>query len=358
MSGEVSGNDDIYSELMDEISSDDIQNTIDNILGSETFDFEGYIEKIINSGHGLFTDDFFKGITDGIVSNFNNEKAMYINIIFIAVSGALITNFSKLLQGKKVAQMGFYTIYILFFAILSNAFIQTSSIAIDTLSKIFDFMKVLSLAYFICISFTKGAGLGTGYYQLAIVMITVADGILLNFVIPGIKVYFWLQIANHLSEEDLFSKMADFVKDIISFVMKTMSIILMGINVVQGMVAPLAAEAKNSFLVKIGSSIPGIGNAISNVTSSVLLAGRLVKNAVGVTGIVVLVILCAAPLLKLWVSEFAYKGLAAVLQPVSDKRIVNCLSITADAIKLLAYAVGLAGMFFAVSIAIISAMTN
>ena len=93
MSGEVSGNDDIYSELMDEISSDDIQNTIDNILGSETFDFEGYIGKIINSGHGLFTDDFCKGITDGIVSNFNNEKAMYINIIFIAVSGALITNF-------------------------------------------------------------------------------------------------------------------------------------------------------------------------------------------------------------------------------------------------------------------------
>ena len=38
MSGEVSGNDDIYSELMDEISSDDIQNTIDNILGSETFE--------------------------------------------------------------------------------------------------------------------------------------------------------------------------------------------------------------------------------------------------------------------------------------------------------------------------------
>ena len=52
MSGEASGNDDIYSELMDEISSDDIQNTIDNILGSETFDFDGYIGKIINSGHG------------------------------------------------------------------------------------------------------------------------------------------------------------------------------------------------------------------------------------------------------------------------------------------------------------------
>lgn len=358
MARTVSGDDDIYNELMDEISSQDIQDTIDNILGKDTFDFESYVGKIINSGQGIASDDIFKSIVDGITTNFNNEKSMYINIIFIAVSGALITNFSKLLQGKKVAQMGFYTVYILFFAILSNAFNQTSSIACDTLTKIFDFMKILSPAYFTCISFTKGAGLGAGYYQLALIMITVADGILVKFVIPGIKIYFWLRIADYLSEENMFSKMAEFVRDIINFVMKTMSVVLMGINVVQGMVAPLAAEAKNSFIVKLGSSIPGVGNVISNVAGSVILAGRLIKNAVGVAGIIVLVLLCATPLLKLLVSEFAYKGLAAVLQPVSDKRIISCLSMTADAIKLLAYAVGLAGMFFAVSIAVISAMTN
>lgn len=358
MAKEISGDSDIYNQLMDEISSHDIQDTIDNILGKDSFDFGSYVGKAVNSGHGIAPDDFFRSIVDGITTNFNNEKSMYINIIFIAVSGALITNFSKLLQGKKVAQMGFYTIYILFFAILSNAFNQTSSIACDTLTKIFDFMNVLSPAYFTCISFTKGAGLGAGYYQLALIMITVADAILVKFVIPAVRIYFWLQIANHLSEEDMFSKMAEFVKDIINFVMKTMSVVLMGINVVQGMVAPLAAEAKNSFLVKFGSSIPGVGNAISNVASSVLLAGRLVKNAVGVAGIIVLVLLCAAPLLRLWVAEFAYKGLAAVLQPVSDKRIISCLSMTADAIKMLAYAVGLAGMFFAVSIAVISTMTN
>ena len=122
--------------------------------------------------------------------------------------------------------------------------------------------------------------------------------------------------------------------------------------------APLAAEAKNSALVKVGSMVPGIGNTISSAASSVLLAGSLVKNAVGVAGIVVLIIICAMPLIRLWVSEFAYKGLSAVLQPVSDKRIIKCLSMTSDAIKLLAYAVGLAAMFFAISIAVISTMTN
>lgn len=189
-------------------------------------------------------------------------------------------------------------------------------------------------------------------------MLTVADFILLKFVLPGVKIYFWLRIADQLSEEEMFSKMAEFVKDILSFSMKTMSVVLMGVNVVQGMIAPLAAEAKNSALVKVGSMVPGIGNTISSAASSVLLAGSLVKNAVGVAGIVVLIIICAMPLIRLWVSEFAYKGLSAVLQPVSDKRIIKCLSMTSDAIKLLAYAVGLAAMFFAISIAVISTMTN
>lgn len=348
----------LYNGIMDEISSGDIQSTMDKLLENQSFDFGDFVGKTINSGKGIDFNNILKQIADGIVSNLNDEKSLYTNIILIALSGAVITNFSKLLQGKRVAQMGFYTIYVLFFSVLSVSFMRTSTIAEETLTKIFDFMKVLAPTYFTCLSFTKGAGLGTGYYQITLLMLTVADFILLKFVLPGVKIYFWLRIADQLSEEEMFSKMAEFVKDILSFSMKTMSVVLMGVNVVQGMIAPLAAEAKNSALVKVGSMVPGIGNTISSAASSVLLAGSLVKNAVGVAGIVVLIIICAMPLIRLWVSEFAYKGLSAVLQPVSDKRIIKCLSMTSDAIKLLAYAVGLAAMFFAISIAVISTMTN
>lgn len=216
-----------------------------------------FVGKTINSGKGIDFNNILKQIADGIVSNLNDEKSLYTNIILIALSGAVITNFSKLLQGKRVAQMGFYTIYVLFFSVLSVSFMRTSTIAEETLTKIFDFMKVLAPTYFTCLSFTKGAGLGTGYYQITLLMLTVADFILLKFVLPGVKIYFWLRIADQLSEEEMFSKMAEFVKDILSFSMKTMSVVLMGVNIVQGMIAPLAAEAKNSALVKVGSMVPG-----------------------------------------------------------------------------------------------------
>ena len=113
----------LYNDIMDEISSGDIQSTMDKLLENQSFDFGDFVGKTINSGKGIDFNNILKQIADGIVSNLNDEKSLYTNIILIALSGAVITNFSKLLQGKRVAQMGFYTIYILFFAILSNAFV-------------------------------------------------------------------------------------------------------------------------------------------------------------------------------------------------------------------------------------------
>ena len=184
----------LYNDIMDEISSGDIQSTMDKLLENQSFDFGDFVGKTINSGKGIDFNNILKQIADGIVSNLNDEKSLYTNIILIALSGAVITNFSKLLQGKRVAQMGFYTIYVLFFSVLSVSFMRTSTIAEETLTKIFDFMKVLAPTYFTCLSFTKGAGLGTGYYQITLLMLTVADFILLKFVLPGVKIYFWLRI--------------------------------------------------------------------------------------------------------------------------------------------------------------------
>ena len=107
----------LYNGIMDEISSGDIQSTMDKLLENQSFDFGDFVGKTINSGKGIDFNNILKQIADGIVSNLNDEKSLYTNIILIALSGAVITNFSKLLQGKRVAQMGFYTIYVLFFSV-------------------------------------------------------------------------------------------------------------------------------------------------------------------------------------------------------------------------------------------------
>lgn len=350
--------DEITDNIMQEISGSDIQRIIDETLSGSSFDFSDYVGRIVNGENPFSFEDTVKFILDGIHDNIVQEKNIYIYLIIIAVMGALIANFSKLLQGKKVAETAFYMVYMLFFSVLAVAFAQISSLACDTLQKVFDFIKIFSVAYFTCITFTYGSIAGSVFYEFTLVMMNVASYVIVKFALPAIEFYFFLRIASQISEEDMFSKLANLIKDIVDTGLKTMFGIIMGVNVVQGLVVPVAAEAKNSIIVKMGSSIPGIGNTVSSVASTVLCAGKLVKNAVGIAGIVVVVFICVIPLLKIFVSKIVYQIISALIQPISDKRIISCLDAAVATLKMQVYAVGTGCMMFVISIALISAMTT
>ena len=350
--------DDITGSIMQEISGDEIQKVMDETLQGGHFDFSDYVGSIINGQSPFSFEEAAKYILDGIYNNIVQEKNIYIYLVVIAVMGALVSNFSKLLQGKKVAETAFYMVYMLFFSVLAVSFTQVCSIASETLVNVSDFLKVFSTAYFTCIAFTNGSVAGSVFYEFTLVMMNVTSYVVVKFALPAIQFYFFLRIASQISEEDIFSRLAKLVKDIVRTGLKTMFGIIMGVNVVQGLVVPVAAEAKNSLVVKMGSAIPGIGNTVGSVASTVLSAGKLVKNAVGITGIIVVVFICLIPLTRILISKFMYQLIFALIQPVSDKRITSCLDAVVESLKMQLYATGTGCIMFVISIALTSAMTT
>ena len=100
-----------------------------------------------------------------------------------------------------------------------------------------------------------------------------------------------------------------------------------------------------------------MGNTISTVTNTVLVAAKLVKNAVGVAGVIAVFLLCAVPLLKLLFWQFGYQLVAAVVQPVSEARVIRCLGAIKESLALLVRAVAFGAMLFIASILVISSMT-
>ncbi len=344
--------------LLDELSYDDIQNMMDKMLGSQTFSFGEYVNKLVSGQMPFSLETVFQTVANGFLSNLEQERKLYFYLILIAVVGALFSNFGALLQGKQVADTAFYAVYLLFFSVLLTAFHQVSQIASDTLGQLLEFMKILTPSYFMTMAFSQGAMASGVYYQFTLVMITLADYVLVKFAVPAIHIYFMLRIANQLSGRDMFSKMAELIRDVVKFAMKTLFGVMMGINVVQGLLLPVASKMESSAVVKIAGAIPGVGNTVSTVTNTVLCAGTLVKNAVGVAGVLVVLFYCGIPLLRLIASRFLFQLAGAVIQPVSDKRIVACLSGVTEALQMLVYALFVGCMTFVLSIALMSAMTS
>ena len=342
--------------IIDSIPDDGLQDTIDRILGHQSFDFFGYVRQLVDGSGEYSAEEIIGYINRGFQESFAQNGSIYIHLILVAVVGAIISNFSRLLQGRQVSETAFYAVYLVFFVTLTTGFSGMLSVGIDTLENLFDFMKILSPSYFMCLGFSKGALAGKVFYEFTLVVITIADMVFLKFALPGIRLYFWLSMADKLAGEDMFSKYAKLVKDIVMLVMKTMFGTVMGINVVQGLVVPATAEAQNTLIVKAGSMLPGIGNSISTLVSTLLCAGKLVKNAVGVAGIIVMLVICIYPFIKIILGKFLYQLVGALIQPISDKRITGCFTAMEEALKMLVYALGAACMMFALSIAIICAI--
>lgn len=342
-----------------DMSCEQVQDMLNQILGEERFDFSACISDLLWGDHPgeSVLSEMGTFLREGLAEVLRDQK-MIVSLLMIALVGAVFTNFSRMLRGRQVAQMAFFSIYLLFFSVLSASFLQAAALAGQTMGYLLDFMKVLVPAFCISLGFTQGGVAAGTYYEFALIMITLVNWILVKFALPAIHIYFFLRISNYLAEEDMFSKMAELIRDVVKLVMKSLFGVVMGMNVIQGLIVPVTAQVKNMTLVRAGGAIPGIGNTISSVAQSVLCAGKLVKNSVGVAGLIAVFLICALPLIHMVFSQLLYQLVAAVIQPVSDKRLVQSIGSTVEAMRLLVYAVGTGAMLFVTSIAVISAMTG
>ena len=82
----------------------------------------------------------------------------------------------------------------------------------------------------------------------------------------------------------------------------------------------------------VGAFLPVVGGLLSDSVDAVIGASLLIKGAVGTYGLIAIVIISAVPLIKLFSLIIIYRFAAAVIEPISDKRIVNCLSDVATSL--------------------------
>lgn len=337
---------------------DEIQDAIDGELSNNEFDFEEYVSDLVIGKEKFSFTDIIIEIKDGVVAEIKNNTNNLTAVIAIAIIAAIFTNLSHAFKNNQVADTGFYITYLLLFTILATSFITASSIAVATLSSIFNFMKVLIPTYIISISFSSGVTSAQMYYQSSLFLISFIDLTLLKIVVPMINIHFIITIANNLSKEDMLSKLSELLSDGVKWILKTLLAVVIGLNATQGLISPVADALKKSGLIKTAEAIPGVGDILSGVAESVIGAGVLLKNAIGVAGVVVIAVICAVPLIKLGIITLVYKVSGAVVQPISDKRLINCISTTAHASGLLLNTVFVALVLFVLTITIISASTT
>ena len=132
----------------------------------------------------------------------------------------------------------------------------------------------------------------------------------------------------------------------------------MGIGCVKGIMAPMSDSFKRKLFYKSARIIPGIGDSIDTVSSAIYGSGVIIKNGIGIGGIVILVLLLVNPLIHITINFLVLKITSAILQPMADKSFVQIIDNVAEIIGLMMLIVSITGFLFIIMIALICAFTN
>lgn len=320
----------LKQEILSEMDFAEIQDMLDDMLGEESFSFREALENML-MGKDAFSEEAVQKFLHGLLfSGLEREKDLFMKILLLILLAALLANFASVFDSGQIGEISFYIVYLLLFMLLMNSFSEAAASLQQVIAWMTDFMKVLAPSYLITVSAASGAGTAAVFYEGVLILVWLIQWILLSVILPGADLYVLLRLVNHLSREEMLGKLAELLSTAISWGLKTLLGIVAGLQVVKGLVAPVVDTLKRSLLGKAAGALPGVGNAVNMVTELVVTSAVLVRNCLGVMILIAFVMAGAGPVIRYGILSLAYRFLAAAAQPVSDKRIVECLSTVGE----------------------------
>ena len=313
-------------KLMEDMELGQMQDAVNQILKEDSFSIEEILNQILK-GESLFQKEtmskWFKNIVKAQLQR--EQKAMF-QVVLLVLLAAVFSNFTAVFGDGKTGETSFYITYMLLLALLIKSFGSMGVELKELLENFILFLKALMPSYFLAVTASSGSATAMIFYEAVLFLIYVIQVVFLKGIVPAIYVLALVELVNYLHSEDFLSKMAELLQTLIEWSLKSCMAVVLGMQLIQNMIGPAMDSLKRDIIGKTAASIPGIGNAINGVTEVALGTAVIIRNGIGVVGIIILVCIGIRPVIRLALLAFLYKLLAAVVQPVSDKRMTGALS--------------------------------
>ncbi len=308
----------------------------------------------------------FQGIFEGmkeyalsqIVYEVRSNRLILVQMVGIIFISAVFTNFSMAFSKTFIADTGYYLTYMVLFTLLLTSFMTVAQMAEGLMGNMMKFMSALVPVFCLSVTFTGSIQTGIMYQQAMVAGLTVTEWLVSKIILGLIHMYVIISLVNQLSKEDTLSKCGELIKTVAGWSLKTVLGLIFGMQFIQGLILPAFDSLKNGWAMRVTAAIPGVGDAMGSAVQTVIGSAVLIKNGIGTAGIIILAFLFIIPAVKLGIIVLMYQVAQAIVQPVADKRMLECLHCVADGVMLLIKVLGTVFILFFLSMAMMTAASG
>lgn len=344
--------------IWEEYGLDQLQQGLSELFPANTFSLEQVFSQILQGDVLGAARDILNALLGDIGGQLAGMRNVLLWLVMLGIVSALMSHFMEIFDKHQIADISFYFMYLLLTAVLLASFGRTAQVAADTMENILVFIRLLVPTYLMAVGVASGTTTAGASHQLVVLLIYGVERVLMGGLLPFIYSYVLLAVVNGIWIEEKLSLLMELLEKAIKTALKAIIGVVTGISVFQSAITPVIDTAQNSVLRRMVSAIPGIGGAADSMASLVIGSAVVIKNSIGVVLLILLVSLCAAPLLQILLTACCLKLAAAVMGIVSDKRITSCANKVGEGSMLLLRTTGTALLLFLISISVVAVSTN
>ena len=284
---------------------------------------------------------------------------LMVTILIVIIIHSIFKAISENLGNDSTSKIIYFIQYLIIVSLITESLVSVIDITRDSIQEIVNFMNLL-IPLLSTLMLTTGCIATTGIIQpIILFMITFIGNFLTQFIIPFLLISMTIGIVSNISDKIQIDRLAKFMKSSIVWILGiVLTIFVASLSIegtlsssVDGVTAKTAKAAVSNF-------IPVVGKILGDSVDSVIGCGNILKNAVGVIGVIIILGIVMIPVLRLSVLWISFYILSGVCEVVADKKIVKLLSQIADSYKiLLAILVSVSAMFM-IGITLVLKITN
>lgn len=259
-----------------------------------------------------------------------------LGILAIIIIHSILKAISEGLENDAISKMIYYVQYIAIVTIIMTNFSDIVNLVKETTTNLIGFMNTLIPVLISLMLYTGSITTSSILEPIILFMINFIGNLIQDLFIPILLIITTISIISKISDKVQVEKIAKFLKSSTIWFLGIILTVFVGVVSLEGTLSSsidgITAKTAKSI---VSSGVPVVGKILGDVVDSVLGCGVILKNAVGLVGVIVIIGICILPILKLSVLTISYQLVASVGGVIADEKIVKLLEQIADIFKIL-----------------------
>lgn len=299
--------------LIDSLDLDGWQAQLDDALGAGSFRLKDMFSQIASGEMPLTLESIFDQMLQWVQKGVGAKRGLMIQLIALIVVSALCERAIEPLGTQGAARVAGIVVYAAAALVIINVLQDALAMLSGALRAVHGIMQAVFPALSVLLTLCGGHTTAAVLQPVYVFALQVTGYVITNVLMPLVMMAGAVSIAGNMFKRGEMDELANSVRSGSIWCVGIMMTVLAAFSGIQGMFTS-AYDGVTARAAKyaIDNTVPYVGGMLADMSDGLLSGALIIKNAMGVSSLLSVLLVAGAPIMQVLVSYFLLRVTSAV----------------------------------------------